>query len=267
MICVLEHIHEIYYRTDSISVIAYIFYQVGLSYLIALCLVRFMWKDYFYQLQKKYNMRLSTKEALVIRLDGKDVTKSNDINLLYRVKGNFIDTFYECAQYFSKKYSCYAIFGTDEISFIISEPMKLIEDLEPSKNNHANEIIALFSQYFFNFFNNGYNGYTTFFHAKCFSIPEGKIESYIKYRSGSIRNVITTYFLKRNNIKTSNLNMNQKITKCNEFKEYENIKQIEKGVLYFNGKKVDIADFFNNDKKDISTSNDEGEDIEFIDIL
>ena len=159
-----------------------------------------MWNDYFYQIQKKYSMRLSLKEPLVIRLDGKDVTKSKDLNLLYKFKGSFFDAFEESAKYFSKKYNCYSLCGTDEISFVIENPLELFEDLDSDKTNHSNEVISLFSQYFFNYFNKTYNGDNIFFHAKCFSIPSGKINSYIKYRSKSITNVITTYFLKRNNV-------------------------------------------------------------------
>ena len=108
-----------------------------------------MWNNYFYQIQKKYSMRLSQKEPLVIRLDGKDVTKSKELNLLYKFKGSFFYAFEQSAKYFSKKYNCYALFGTDEISFIIENPIKLFEDLDSDKNNHSNEVISLFSQYFF----------------------------------------------------------------------------------------------------------------------
>ena len=59
-------------------------------------------------------MRLSTKNPLVIRLDGKDVTKSKDLNLLYNYNGSFFHSFEESAKYFSKKYNCCALFGTDE---------------------------------------------------------------------------------------------------------------------------------------------------------
>ena len=35
-----------------------------------------MWNSYFFQIQSKYSMRVSFKNPLVIRLDGKDVTKN-----------------------------------------------------------------------------------------------------------------------------------------------------------------------------------------------
>ena len=104
-----------------------------------------MWNSYFYQIQKKYNMKVSTKEPLVIRLDGKDVTKDASINFLYSYKDSFLEVLEKTAYYFSKKYHCYALFGTDEINFIFIKPMELIEDLDPSKVTHSNEIIAIFS--------------------------------------------------------------------------------------------------------------------------
>lgn len=223
-----------------------------------------MWNDYFYQIQKKYSMRLSKKEPLVIRLDGKDVTKSKELNLLYKFKGSFFDAFEESAKYFSKKYNCYALFGTDEMSFIIENPITLFEALSSDNTNHSNEVISLFSQYFFNYFNKTYNGDNIFFHAKCFSIPNGKINSYIKYRSRSITNVITTYFLKRNDVKAGKIKIEERISKCNDFKDYENIKHVEKGVLYFNGNKLDIDKFLLGENKILEDESDEIEfDIEF----
>jgi tRNA(His) 5'-end guanylyltransferase len=223
-----------------------------------------MWNNYFYQIQKKYSMRLSLKDPLVIRLDGKDVTKSKDLNLLYKFKGSFFDAFEESAKYFSKKYNCYSLFGTDEISFVIENPLQLFEDLDSDKTNHSNEVISLFSQYFFNYFNKTYNGDNIFFHAKCFSIPNGKINSYIKYRSKSITNVITTYFLKRNNIKMGKRKIQERIEECKKFKDYENIKNIEKGVLYFNGNKLDIDNFLLGKTEILEDNSNEIEfDIEF----
>ena len=113
-----------------------------------------MWNSYFFQLQKKYNMRISTKMPLVFRFDGKQITKNRDINLLDKYKGSFFDSLEKTARFFTGKYHCYAIFGSDEISFIVPNPNVVIEDLEPNdKTTHSQELIALFSQYFFDYFN------------------------------------------------------------------------------------------------------------------
>ncbi len=234
-----------------------------------------MWNDYFYNIQNKYNMRVSTKAPLVIRLDGKDTTKDTNINLLYNFNGGFSSILEKCAWYFTKKYNCYAIFGTDEISFVFPEPMILINDLEES-NTHSNEIIALFTQYFFDYFNLLYKDRKVFFHAKCFSIPKTKLNSYILYRSKSIKNVITTYLLKKNNMYSGNLKLEERIEKCKELEEYKTMQEIENGTLYFNGDKLDILEFLNGNKvivkkdelnnKNKHNSNNNQEDIEFLDI-
>lgn len=234
-----------------------------------------MWNDYFYQLQKKYNMRVSTKSPLVIRLDGKDVTKDQTINFIYKYNGSFYETFEKCAWYFSTKYKCYVLFGTDEINFVFPEPMLLIEDLDSDKVNHSNEIIALFMQYFFDYFNSYYKNGKIFFHGKCFSIPEGKITSYIKYRGSSIRNVITTYILKKNGIRMGKSKIEQRVEKCKETGLYEQIKDIEFGTLYFNGQMLDVNEFMNGntvvinnngENEDNSTSIEDDFEIEFLDM-
>lgn len=233
-----------------------------------------MWNDYFYQLQKKYNMRVSTKTPLVIRLDGKDVTKDKNINFIYKYNGSFFEAFEKCAWYFSKKYNCYALFGTDEISFVFPEPMLLIEDLDSDKVNHSNEIIALFMQYFFDYFNTYYKNGKVFFHGKCFSIPNGKITSYVKYRAMSIKNVLTTYILKKNGIRMGKYKMEERIEKCHETGLYEQIKDIEFGTLYYRGQMLDIKEFFSGDIVTVNNENettdnniiDDDFEIEFIDI-
>ena len=46
-----------------------------------------MWNSYFFQIQSKYSMRVSFKNPLVIRLDGKDVTKNKKYDLLNNYEG------------------------------------------------------------------------------------------------------------------------------------------------------------------------------------
>lgn len=188
-------------------------------------------------------MRVSTKEPLVIRLDGKDVTKNKTIDLLNLVDNSFLEAMEKSISYFTQKYSCYAIWGSDEVSFIFTNPMKLIADLDSDKCNHSNEIISLFSQYFFQYFNRFDNHKLIFWHAKCFSIPEGKIVSYLKYRSRIIENVLVTYFLKRNHIMINNTGLEEKIEKCKELENYHLLEKYQKGVLYYDGKEISLKDF------------------------
>ncbi|MEG2310422.1 MAG: hypothetical protein RSB76_00360 [Clostridia bacterium] len=216
-----------------------------------------MWHNYFFQLQKKYNMRLSTKEPLVIRFDGKDVTKSVDFNLLYNNKGSFIDILDKTVWYFTQKYHCYSIYGSDEVSFIFQEPMNLIADLDVDKCNFSNEVIALFSQYFFDYFNTLYKVKKVFWHGKCFSIPSGKLESYIKYRTGVIKNVMVMYFLKRKDIKGSKTKLSKKQEECRKYADYISCLDRENGVLYYDGQRLDIDEFLKGNIQKIESKEDE----------
>lgn len=203
-----------------------------------------MWQSYFFQIQNKYNMRLSIKNPLVIRFDGKDVTKNKDLDLLNNIEGTFINQLEKTVKYFTEKYHCYSIFGSDEVSFIFNNPMALIEDLDKEKCNRSNEVIALFSQLFFDYFNNLNRNLKVFWHGKCFSIKNEKINSYLKFRSKIIKNVMTTYFLKRKNIHMGNNKMEEREIECKRHSDYENLKEIQDGILYFDGNKISLEEFY-----------------------
>lgn len=230
-----------------------------------------MWIDYFYEIQKKYTMKLSSNKTLVIRLDGKDVTKDENINFLYSHKDSFLSALKDAAKYFSKKYKCYAYCGTDEISFILENPKVLFEDIQSDTSYFSQEIISVFSEYFYDFFVNAYKDRKIFWHAKCFSIPKEKINSYIKYREKSIQNVIVTYFLKKNNIRNiGNEKLNKRIDMCKTFSEYKLLENEMLGNLFYNGDKIDVTAFINgsvqiiNENEDIENNSTDIEfDIEF----
>lgn len=216
-----------------------------------------MWQSYFFEIQSKYNMRVSTTRPLVIRLDGKNVTKSKEFDLLKNPE-SFSDILEKTVKYFTEKYRCLAIFGSDEVSFIFENPMRVIEDLDKDKVNRVNEIISLFSQYFFDYFNELYGKTKVFWHAKCFTINEDKIISYLKYRSKIIRNVMTTYFLKKKKIYMGNEKMNIREAECEKYADYEALKEYQDGTLYFDGKKIDLSEYYKGNIKEIkyNTEND-----------
>jgi len=214
-----------------------------------------MWNNYFFQLQKKYNMRLSTKNPLVIRYDGKGVTRNREISLIYRHDGGFVDSLEKTVRYFTNKYHCYAILGSDEVSFIFTDLKTIFKELGADDSNYSNEIIALFSQYFFDYFNSINKKYKIFWHGKCFSIPQGKIGSYVSYRSKIIENVMTTYFLGRKGIKVNNMSLPQRDKKCKEFNDYGTLKDIQKGIIYFDGYKIDMQEFIKGNIKKIEEEN------------
>ena len=206
-----------------------------------------MWRNYFFQIQSKYNMRVSTTEPLVIRFDGKDVTKNKELNFFDIYNGSFTDAFEKTVKFFTEKYHGYSIFGSDEVSFIFPDPMLVIADLDVDKCNRTNEIIALFSQIFFHHFNTLYVKDTIFWHGKCFSIPSEKLKSYIKYRSGSIKNVMVTYFLKKRNSNPGNIKLEEKIEVAKQFSDFKLLEDYQDGILYYDGSRNSQKDFFEND--------------------
>lgn len=213
-----------------------------------------MWNSYFFQIQSKYSMRVSFKNPLVIRLDGKDVTKNKKYDLLNNYEGNFRNTLEKTAEFFTRKYKCLAILGSDEISFIFTDPLVVISDLDKEKWNTSNEIISVFSQYFFDYFNEHNKQSKVFWHGKCFSIRNEKINSYIKFRSGIIKNVMTTYFLSKYNIKMGKEKQEKREIECKKLQGYEVLEDIQNGVLYLEGDRIDIIEFYKGNIKKVKST-------------
>ena len=224
-----------------------------------------MWNSYFFQIQSKYSMRVSFKNPLVIRLDGKDVTKNKKYDLLNNYEGNFRNTLEKTAEFFTRKYKCLAILGSDEISFIFTDPLVVISDLDKEKWNTSNEIISVFSQYFFDYFNEHNKQSKVFWHGKCFSIRNEKINSYIKFRSSIIKNVMTTYFLSKYNIKMGKEKQEKREIECKKLQGYEVLEDIQNGVLYLEGDRIDIIEFYKGSIKKIKSTEHKSSDL-YIDL-
>ncbi|OKZ86415.1 MAG: hypothetical protein DBY41_01755 [Clostridium sp.] len=224
-----------------------------------------MWNSYFFQIQSKYSMRVSFKNPLVIRLDGKDVTKNKKYDLLNNYEGNFRNTLEKTAEFFTRKYKCLAILGSDEISFIFTDPLVVISDLDKEKWNTSNEIISVFSQYFFDYFNEHNKQSKVFWHGKCFSIRNEKINSYIKFRSSIIKNVMTTYFLSKYNIKMGKEKQEKREIECKKLQGYEVLEDIQNGVLYLEGDRIDIIEFYKGNIKKVKSTEHKSSDL-YIDL-
>ena len=224
-----------------------------------------MWNSYFFQIQSKYSMRVSFKNPLVIRLDGKDVTKNKKYDLLNNYEGNFRNTLEKTAEFFTRKYKCLAILGSDEISFIFTDPLVVISDLDKEKWNSSNEIISVFSQYFFDYFNEHNKQSKVFWHGKCFSIRNEKINSYIKFRSSIIKNVMTTYFLSKYNIKMGKEKQEKREIDCKKLQGYEVLEDIQDGVLYLEGDRIDIIEFYKGNIKKVKSTEHKSSDL-YIDL-
>lgn len=224
-----------------------------------------MWNSYFFQIQSKYSMRVSFKNPLVIRLDGKDVTKNKKYDLLNNYEGNFRNTLEKTAEFFTRKYKCLAILGSDEISFIFTDPLVVISDLDKEKWNSSNEIISVFSQYFFDYFNEHNKQSKVFWHGKCFSIRNEKINSYIKFRSSIIKNVMTTYFLSKYNIKMGKEKQEKREIECKKLQGYEVLEDIQDGVLYLEGDRIEIIEFYKGNIKKVKSTEHKSSDL-YIDL-
>lgn len=224
-----------------------------------------MWNSYFFQIQSKYSMRVSFKNPLVIRLDGKDVTKNKKYDLLNNYEGNFRNTLEKTAEFFTRKYKCLAILGSDEISFIFTDPLVVISDLDKEKWNTSNEIISVFPQYFFDYFNEHNKQSKVFWHGKCFSIRNEKINSYIKFRSSIIKNVMTTYFLSKYNIKMGKEKQEKREIECKKLQGYEVLEDIQNGVLYLEGDRIDIIEFYKGNIKKVKSTEHKSSDL-YIDL-
>lgn len=151
--------------------------------------------DYFKTIEDKYKNRYSTKKPLVIRLDGRGVTKNKGINLLSLKEDSFRGVLNETAKIISKRYNCIAYAHCDEISFIFEEPEVLKQKYE---SVDIQKINSLFSQEVFYIFNELFEEvHRIYFDCRCYNIPSHKIDSYLKYRIKSSYNTIHHYIYKK----------------------------------------------------------------------
>lgn len=205
------------------------------------------WNNYFDNIKNKYNLKMNTNNPIVIFVDGKDITKSLKYNLIVESKDSFNDIFEQTIKYFTMKFDCIAISGVDEVSFILEDSRKL-QNFVSRRKYKAHDIISIFSQYFYQYFNARYTNGPVYWHCKCSNIPKGKIKSYIRYRSLTIYELNLTYFLKRKQLKDAGkIALTEKEQKCNEMKDYQEFKKFAKGKLYINGQQVYLAAFLNNE--------------------
>lgn len=222
------------------------------------------WFNYFSNMRNKYNMRVSASKPLIIFLDAKDSSKNNR-NLLKGKENGFFNSMELASKYFTKRYNCISIWGTDEISFIIQDTDNFIDSINNEKSYRTHDIASIFSQYFFEYFNNIYEGETVYWHCKCFNIAEEKIQSYIKFKSKGILKGITSIFLKQNGIKNAyGIKLDEKLKICNTYESYSFVKDYADGVLYYKGNRVNLIEYL---KGNIVIIESKEETSEFFDLL
>ena len=223
------------------------------------------WCNYFIKIQNKYNLSLNINKPIVIFLDGKNITKSLNHNLMQESKNSFNDIFEQTIKYFTEEFECIGLSGVDEVSFIFENGRKIKEKLRLSKLK-THDIISIFSQLFYKYFNDRYSSEKIYWHCKCSNIPVGKVNSYINFRSLTINELFLTYFLKRKNVQNAGkIRLTEKQKICNEIEEFKKIEKFSKGKLYKNGMQIDLEEFFNNKIIEIPEIERE-EGIRYIDI-
>ena len=222
------------------------------------------WYNYFSNMRNKYNMRVSANKPLIIFLDAKDSTK-NSRYLLKGKKNGFFYSMELTAKYFSKRYNCISIWGNDEISFIIEDIDNFIDSINNEKSYRTHDIASVFSQYFFEYFNNVYEGETVYWHCKCFNIAKEKVQSYIRFKSKTISKGITAIFLKQNGVRNAyGIKLEEKIEMCKKYENYFLIEEYKDGILYYNGNKMDLNEYL---KGNVVILEEEKANTDFFDLL
>ena len=55
---------------------------------------------------------------------------------------------------------------------------------------------------------------------------------------------MTTYLLKRKGIHIGNCKLEEREKECKKFAEYETLKNIQDGILYYDGQRIDLEEFY-----------------------
>lgn len=199
--------------------------------------------DYFKNIENRYKSKISLNKPVIVRLDGKNVCKNKDINILDESNNSFASVLKRTAKYISYKYKCYVFVASDELNLIFCNPRILYKNF---KSIDTQKITSLLSQEVFHYFNKYFKQQLVYFDARAFSIPQEKFRSYLVYRRNCAKNVLTQYFAKlyldkeyRVNLKLEEIeeNLNQR---CPEFKD-RSVYNVE-GLLYSNGERFKISE-------------------------
>ena len=150
--------------------------------------------NYFGTLEYKFTNYIHLNKPIVIRLDGENVTKNKEIDMLNQDVGEFAYALIMMARILSKKFHTFVYCGMDEIDFIFTDTSGLKERF---KNRKVQRLSSIMSQEVFFIFNQYYKYESIYFDAKCFNIPFSKIYSYFIYRQKSAWCVNNTYVAKR----------------------------------------------------------------------
>lgn len=195
-------------------------------------------EDFWGKIENKYNIGLKKDRGIILRFDGRNITKDKSINLLDETSG-FSYALKQVAKELSLKYSyLYIYIATDEINIMILDTDKLLKNM---KSNYAQEIVTTFGQEISYIFHKYYKDRFIIFAGRAFSVYQDNYPSYLIYRKHTNKSVLTTYFLKRRNITVHNKNFTEKEAEAIKFDDYNNrtLYQSE-GIIYYRGKEIGV---------------------------
>lgn len=149
--------------------------------------------NYFFQVEKKYNYQLSKSKPIVLRLDGKNITKSKNID--FSSPNKFSETLINVATEIINEFEkCISYVALDEVSFIFTDPNEFYQAFA-DKTDSLQYCLSIFQQYFLQKFWSKYPD--VLFGVSVFNIPKDKTESYLKYRKSLCFNNAVVYFAKK----------------------------------------------------------------------
>ena len=162
--------------------------------------------NYFKTIELKYKYQLSKSKPIVIRFDGKNITKSNQYDL--SKKNDFTSALLSTTEQIVKRFNnCIGYVAIDEVNIIFTNPSEFF-DYYTTNSDSLQYCLSMIQQDFLSIFWKHIPD--IFFGVSIFNIPNEKVDSYIKYRKTSAYNVAVTYFAKRHFDKILYQNKKQK---------------------------------------------------------
>lgn len=151
-----------------------------------------MINEYFKELEQNHRIFLSLKLPVVIRLDGKDITKNHKKYPLMDIHG-FTCYLNKIGKKIVSRKTCMIYTALDEINFIFSDSREFFHAFDDTNSLYC---AGIFLQQFCKEFWKYYPEVK--FGISIFSIPKDKIDEYVNYRKELCKTAAVFYFAKEN---------------------------------------------------------------------
>lgn len=199
--------------------------------------------DFFSKIESKYDIGLKSDRGIICRIDARNTTGNDNINLLDEEHG-FTYALKTASLEFSKRHSTVLIYvATDEVNFLIADTKRFLSTM---KHNYAQEITSIISQEFSYLFHQNYDKFTVF-SGRSFSVYKNNFNSYLINRKHMNRNVLATYFFKKHNLPFYRKTYKEMEEFGNKIESYRNRTIYQKeGIVYYRGITFKIEDVIQN---------------------